>query len=196
MKDIVLASASKRRSMILSECGIDHKVVVSYADEHTGEGKEIYETVVENASKKAETVAKDVPKSIIIGADTLVVHDGTVLGKPKDEEVARAMLKNFSGSEIEVYTGLCVLDAMTGKKSSGYDKSDLVVTTLNDEDVEKYFRLLGPYDKAGGFSIEGVGSLIFDNISGSYFNILGLPMMKLAKLFREIGLDILDFIKI
>jgi septum formation protein len=61
---------------------------------------------------------------------------------------------------------------------------------------KKYFKLLGPYDKAGGFSIEGVGSLIFDNISGSYFNILGLPMIKLSKLFSEIGLDVLDFINV
>jgi len=81
------------------------------------------------------------------------------------------------------------------KKASGYDKSDISVRPISDAEAEKYFRLLGPYDKAGGFSIEGVGSLIFDDIRGSYFNILGLPMIKLAELFRETGFDILDFIE-
>lgn len=196
MKDIVLASASKRRSRILSECGIEHKVVVSYAEESADTGKEVHRIVVDNAAKKAETVALDVPRSIVIGSDTLVAHGNDILGKPKDEAVAQEMLKKFSGSNVEVYTGLCVIDAETGKKASGYDKSGLIVASLKEEEVEKFFRLLGPYDKAGGFSIEGVGSLIFDNITGSYFNILGLPMIKLRELFMEIDIDILDYIKI
>lgn len=194
MKSIILASASERRSRILSDCGIAHRVAVSYAEEVQDSAKEVHRTVIDNASKKAETIAIDVSKSIVVGADTLVVHGNDILGKPKDEEVAEEMLSKFSGSNIEVYTGLCVIDSDTGERASGYDKSGLVVSSLDAEEVKKYFKLLGPYDKAGGFSIEGVGSLIFDNISGSYFNILGLPMIKLAELFRELGLDILDFI--
>ncbi|MFC1570232.1 Maf family protein [Candidatus Omnitrophota bacterium] len=194
MKNIILASASERRSRILSDCGIDHKVAVSYAEETQEPGKEVYRTVIENASRKAEIIAIDVSKSIVVGADTLVVHGNNILGKPENEKVAKEMLSKFSGSNIEVYTGLCVIDSDTGERASGYDKSGLVVSSLNEEEVKKYFKLLGPYDKAGGFSIEGVGSLIFDNIAGSYFNILGLPMIKLADLFRELGLDILDFI--
>ncbi|MDP8299400.1 MAG: Maf family protein [Candidatus Tantalella remota] len=195
MKSIILASASERRSRILIECGIKHEVRVSNADENAGGDKSVYNIVVENASKKADVIVKDCKKSIVIGADTMVLHGETIIGKPADENEARGMLKEFSGTGIEVYTGLCVVDADGKRKVCGYDKSSLVVAALSEKDVDKYFKLLGPYDKAGGFSIEGVGSLIFDNIRGSYFNILGLPMMKLAELFHELGEDIAGYIQ-
>jgi septum formation protein len=195
MKRIVLASASERRSRILSECGIKHTVAVSGAAEDHLTGAHVSEIVVANALRKAEVVAADLPGSLVIGADTLVVHGEEIIGKPEDEEAARNMLEQFSGQKLEVYTGLCVMAQGADKKASGYDKSDISVRPISDAEAEKYFRLLGPYDKAGGFSIEGVGSLIFDDIRGSYFNILGLPMIKLAELFRETGFDILDFIE-
>jgi septum formation protein len=196
MKTIILASASLRRSRILAECGIDHEVRVSAADETAGEDKSVHDIVVENASKKADIIAKDCKRSIVIGADTLVLHGKTLIGKPADENEARGMLKKFSGTDIEVYTGLCVVNTDENRKVCGYEKSSLVVAALSENEVDKYFKLLGPYDKAGGFSIEGVGSLIFDNISGSYFNILGLPMMKLAELFKELGEDIAEYIEV
>ncbi len=193
--EIILASMSERRSRILTECGIIHKVVPSHTEERTGDSGDVSRVVVENAVKKAESVARDYPGAIVIGADTLVLHGDTVVGKPVDEDEALDMLKRFSGGEIEVYTGLCVRLMSRGKKSSGFEKSGLKVVELSDKEAEKYFRLLAPYDKAGGFSIEGVGSLLFDDIKGSYFNILGLPMEKLSGLFREIGEDIVNYIK-
>lgn len=195
MKRIILASASKRRSKILTECGIPHEVVVTGVEEKMDEDKELYNIVIDNASRKVDSLADKERNAVIIGADTLVMHDEDILGKPSGENAARKMLKKFSGQSIDVYTGLCVVDTQEDKKACGYEKSSLVVASLSDEEIEKYFKLLGPYDKAGGFSIEGVGSLIFDNIRGSYFNILGLPMMKLAGLFREVALDISSFIK-
>ena len=196
MHKIILASASERRSRILTECGIAHDVVVSGAEEKEAESSTVSEIVQFNAVAKAEAVVGKCPDSVVIGADTLVVHDDDVLGKPGDEDHARWMLKKFQGEKVEVYSGVCVINSSTGEKTAGYDKSELVVASLSDEEVEKLFRLLGPYDKAGGFSIEGVGSLLFDDIKGSYFNILGLSMMKLRQLFAEIGLDIADFINI
>ena len=186
MKEVILASASERRSRILSECGIKHEVIPSGVEEGSD--------VLENALKKAEKIASSMKNAVIIGADTLVEHDSDVLGKPNDEKTAKEMLVRFSGSNVEVYTGLCVIDADTKKIASGTAKSSISVALLSDERIEKYFKLLAPYDKAGGFSIEGAGSLIFDDIKGSYFNILGLPMIKLAELFSEIGEDILDYI--
>ena len=194
MKNIVLASASIRRSRILAECGIEHTVSISRIDEKMS-GDAVEKLVVWNAEMKAEAANTDGGEAVIIGADTLVVHGEEMIGKPDGEESARNMLKKFSGQEIEVYTGVCVIDTASGKKASGYDKSAISVRVISDGEIEKYFRLLGPYDKAGGFSIEGAGSLIFDNIRGSYFNILGLPMMKMAELFKEAGLDILDHIE-
>lgn len=195
MKEVILASASDRRSRILIDCGITHKVVPSGAAEDMAETGDTPGIVQGNAVRKARAVAEGAEGPVVIGADTLVAHGKDILGKPDNEDAARMMLKRFSGTDVEVYTGLCVIDTVTGKEASGVEKSSLTVVSLTDEEVEKYFRLLGPYDKAGGFSIEGVGSLLFDDIKGSYFNILGLPMMKLKQLFAEIDLDILEFIQ-
>ncbi|MEA3489262.1 MAG: Maf family protein [Candidatus Omnitrophota bacterium] len=196
MKEVVLASASERRSRILSDCGIPHRVLPSGAEERMDGDREVSETVRMNAEMKAETVASGEEQAVVIGADTLVVHGNEIIGKPHGEGAARKMLGDFSGGKVEVYTGLCVIDAASGKKAVGFEKSSLIVSKLSDDEIKRYFRLLGPYDKAGGFSIEGIGSLIFDDIRGSYFNILGLPMLKLKGLFEEIGLDILDFVKV
>ncbi|MFH1878989.1 MAG: Maf family protein [Candidatus Omnitrophota bacterium] len=194
-RDIILASASVRRAEILSSCGIKFRVVPSGAEEDLEQHRPVYETVQINALRKAETVASGEELSIVVAADTLVVYGGKVIGKPGSEEDARMLLKNFSGGEVEVCTGLCVIDSLKGAKAVGFEKSSLNVASLTDREVDRYFRLLGPYDKAGGFSIEGVGSIIFDNIRGSYFNILGLPMMKLKELFSEAGLDLLDYVE-
>ncbi|MBU1083625.1 MAG: nucleoside triphosphate pyrophosphatase [Candidatus Omnitrophota bacterium] len=192
MEKIILASASERRSRILAECGISHEVIRTGVKEISGGNMYIADIVCANAERKAETVTSD-GGSIIIGADTLVLNRGEIIGKPADETEARAVLGRLSGSEAEVYTGLCVIK--DGKRAVDFEKSSLKIVALNEEEIEKIFDLLGPYDKAGGFSIEGVGSLIFDNIEGSYFNILGLPMIKLGELFKKLGSDLLDHCK-
>jgi len=104
------------------------------------------------------------------------------------------MLKAMSGKTISVYTGLCVIDSKRKKMISGYERSKVTVKKIRPAEISRFFKLLGPYDKAGGFSIEGVGSFIFDDIKGSYFNVLGLPMAKLKELFEKIGADILKAI--
>jgi len=194
MRKIILASASKRRHEILLSCGIRHTVKPSGKKEISCKNVSIMEMVRKNAEIKAESVAARSKNAVVIGADTLVVHGSTIIGKPKDAKEAKGFLFKFSGSDIEVYTGLSVIDSSNGKKASAVEMSELKVARIDKKDIERYFDLLGPYDKAGGFSIEGVGSIIFDDIRGSYFNILGLPMMTLSGLFSEIGLDLLDFI--
>lgn len=193
MKEIILASASERRSRILSDCKIAHKVMPSNIEEDSSGEKAASEIVQSNAIAKARKIAEENKGSIIIGADTLVAHGASIIGKPGSEKAAKELLGKFSGEEVEVYTGLCVIDSSLEKEAAGFEKSTLLAERLSPKEIERYFRLLGPYDKAGGFSIEGAGSLIFDNIKGSYFNILGLPMIKLKNLFREVGLDILDY---
>ena len=195
MREIILASASERRSRILSECGIRHRVVPSGVEEMIGKSESIREIVQVNASKKAGKVALNEKKAVVIGADTLVVCGSEIIGKPEDERAAKELLRKFSGAEVEVYTGLCVYVPEEGLIVKGVQRSGLIVMTLTEKQVDKYFNLLGPYDKAGGFSIEGVGSLIFDDIKGSYFNILGLPMIKLGELFKKAGMDILDYVQ-
>jgi septum formation protein len=195
MRKIILASASKRRSEILSSCGIKHTVVPSRSEEFLDYPAHVSVIVQMNAIMKAEDVAEKYPDAVIIGADTLVLDGDKVIGKPRSEKEAKKLLKDFSGGELEVYTGVCVIDTGSSKKAAGVDMSAIKAATLAPKDVDKFFRLLGPYDKAGGFSIEGVGSMLFDNIIGSYFNILGLPMTELRDLFSEVDLDILDFVE-
>lgn len=194
-KKIVLASGSKRRSEILRSCRIRHKVVVSNAEEkshhHLGPAK----LALENARLKAETVAGRFKKGIILGVDTVVLFKQRIIGKPKNKLEARKLLQDFSGNRISVYTGICLIDQGRNKNISGFEKSKLNIRKIKDKDLNRYLKLLGPYDKAGGFSIEGAGSLIFDDVRGSYFNVLGLPMARLGDLFKGIGLDLLDFIR-
>ncbi|MBD3378847.1 MAG: septum formation protein Maf [Candidatus Omnitrophica bacterium] len=195
MKEIVLASASERRTRILDECGIRHRVVPSGAEEDSPEGMAAQDIVESNAVRKAAAVCEKEPEAIVIGADTLVVHGTDIIGKPSGAEAARNLLERFSGSVVEVCTGLCVIDHSNGRRASGTAVSDVTVLPLDREEGDRFFELMAPYDKAGGFTIEGVGSFLFDEIRGSYFNVLGLPMMRLRDLFADIGYEILDFVR-
>jgi len=191
---IILASGSRRRSAILNSCGIRHRVVVSGVKECADGKSPAYISMI-NARLKAEAVREKIKTGYIIGADTVVLLGKKIIGKPRNASHAKGMLKTMSGKTISVYTGVCIIDARTGKIAAGCECSLVNVKSIRPADIERYFRLLGPYDKAGGFSIEGAGSLIFDDIKGSYFNVLGLPMGKLDELFRRLDADILGFIR-
>ncbi len=191
---IILASASKRRSKILSSCGIRHRVVRSNVTE-IKKGKFPERIAMVNALLKAASVAKRFNSGYVIGADTVVKLGRSIMGKPLDEEHAKNMLKAMSGRTVFVYTGLCLVDAKRNKLIIDYEKSEVRVKKIGPGAFPKYFGLLGPYDKAGGFSIEGVGSFIFDDIKGSYFNVLGLPTLRLNHMFEKLGVDIFKFVK-
>jgi septum formation protein len=188
---IILASASKRRSKILKECGIKHRVIVSNATEKMDHGRGARYNVLHNARVKAEKIAAGQKEGYIIGADTVVVLGRQLIGKPTTKGEAKSFLKSFSGKTLLVYTGLCVIDAKKRKTAGGVDKSRVWVRKLTQGEIDRFVNVAGPHDKAGGFSIEGTGTFIFDNIKGSFYNILGLPMMKLDELFRELGVDLL-----
>ncbi|MFC1709440.1 Maf family protein [Candidatus Omnitrophota bacterium] len=188
---IILASKSKRRSKILKECGIAHKVVVSNAPEKMDHKKGAKFNVLHNSQAKAKKVAREYKHGFIIGADTIVLLGKRLIGKPKTKKEAKALLKAFSAKTILVYTGLCVIDAKRNKPVSGVDVAKVHVRKLSPKDIEKFVKVAGPHDKAGGFSIEGPGAFIFDDIEGSFYNILGLPLMKLNELFKKLGADLL-----
>ena len=193
--NIILASNSKRRHEILTSCGIRHKVVPSKAVEYMSVSRLPEQVVMINARIKAETVARKIKSGYVIGADTVVLLGNKIIGKPRNASHAKKMLKEMSGKTIGVYTGLCVIDVKKENLVSDYERSLVTVKKLKDKEIPKYFKLLGPYDKAGGFSIEGAGSFIFDNIKGSYFNVLGLPTAKLKEMFEKLGVSILKEIR-
>ena len=188
---IILASASKRRSKILKECGIPHKVVISNVPEKMDHKRGAGFNVLHNARVKAKKIAGRYRQGFIIGADTVVLLGKRLIGKPKTRKEAISLLNAFSAKTILVYTGLCVIDVKKGKSASGIDVSKVHVRRLSREKQDKFIKISGPYDKAGGFSIEGPGAFIFDNIEGSFYNVLGLPVMKLYKLFEKLGVDFL-----
>ena len=195
MKRIILASQSKRRSAILSSCGIPHIIIHSRVKEihkSTGNPRRV---VMHNARIKCESVARKRKAAIILGVDTMVLFKGRLIGKPSDKNEAKKMLRDFSGRRLLVYSGLHLMDPASGKSATTSDMTRLKIRRIPKKDIEKYFTLWGPYDKAGGFSIEGVGSIVFDDINGSYYNVLGLPMAKVQELFQKIGLDLLDFVR-
>ncbi|PIP67970.1 MAG: septum formation protein Maf [Candidatus Omnitrophica bacterium CG22_combo_CG10-13_8_21_14_all_43_16] len=189
--NIILASGSKRRREILASCGIKHKVVPSNAVEYMTISRLPEQVAMINARIKAEAVAKKFKSGYVIGADTVVLLGKKIIGKPKNASHAKKMLKEMSGKTISVYTGLCVVDVEEESIISDYEKSLVTVKKLKTREIPAYFKLLGPYDKAGGFSIEGAGSFIFDDIKGSYFNVLGLPTARLKEMFEKLGVSIL-----
>ncbi|MFA5068620.1 MAG: Maf family protein [Candidatus Omnitrophota bacterium] len=192
MKAVILASGSKKRSQILSSCGIRHKVYITNAEEAHLQNRSARWNVMENAGRKALACAKIYKNNIIIAADTLVVLDKKLIGKPKNKDEAKKLFYSFSGRKLTVCTGLCVMDTAAAKKVCGAETSYLYARRLLRHEFGRYFESLKPYDKAGGFSIEGIGSFLYDDIRGSYFNILGLPMGCLKDLFNKAGLEILD----
>lgn len=189
---IILASSSKARSRILRQCGIPHTVMISRAQEIMDSKKGPRYNVRINAQKKARLIAKKVNDGIVIGADTLVLLKKQLIGKPRSQREIQTLLKALSGKTITLYTGLCLIDTKCKKTASAITVTTIQVKHLTNQEVNKFLIKSGPYDKAGGFSIEGVGSFIFDDIVGSYFNVLGLPTITLNKLFKKLNINLLD----
>lgn len=175
---IVLASASPRRSELLAAAGVDFEIVVSPAEEiHDASLKP--DVLCElNAGLKAEAVASVRPDATIIGADTLVFIDDLPLGKPKDLEEAREMLRRLSGRTHQVCTGVCVIRP-GGEKILFHDLTDVTFLELDDAAIEGYFSLVNPLDKAGAYGIQEHGERIISGISGNFDNVMGLPVDKL-----------------
>lgn len=188
---IILASASERRSRILSEYGIPHRIVVSGVREIIDTKKGAGDNALFNASLKTNAVAKRFKSGYVIGADTVVLSGKHLIGKPQTKQEARSLLKEFSGKTISVWTGLCVTDIKRQKTVKAVVTSKVKVRKLTPAILNRFLKVAGPFDKAGGFSIEGVGSFIFDNIEGSFYNVLGLPTGKLYELFGRLGVDLL-----
>ena len=189
MSEIILASASPRRRELMANMGLDFRVVVSDADEESVDSSVppgIY--VQELALLKAAAVAKTVmdnKDAIIISADTIVVKDGVILGKPQDAEDAKRMLKSLSGSSHNVYTGFCVMrlsDAITVCKDVS---TEVVFRELDDEKIERYISTGECMDKAGSYGIQGLGAMLVSHIVGDYFNVVGLPVSELADVLEK-----------
>lgn len=191
MKKIILGSGSPRRKELLSQIGVPFEVRVS-------EKEEIYtqtipkEIVKELALMKAENVASELPakNTIVIGADTVVVHQDQILGKPKDEQDAFRMIQSLQGEMHQVYTGVAILNFDgDGEKTviSHAVETRVSVNPMSEEEIWKYVQSKEPMDKAGAYGIQGKFSAFIEKIEGDYFNVVGLPVSYVYQMLKQLG---------
>lgn len=176
---MILASASPRRRELLNLAGFEFEVITSSVDEVVDPSLPPYELVVSLARQKACDVAKKNTNRTVIGADTVVVLDGKVLGKPKNEQDAVDMLKALSGKTHEVYTGVCVVKG--SKSKDFYECTKVKFCELTDEQIKSYVATGEPMDKAGSYGIQGKGCVLVEGIEGDYFNVVGFPVSRFCR---------------
>jgi len=184
---LVLASASPRRALILRALGVRFRVVVSGADETVARGEEAGAAAERLARLKAAAVARSEPPPIL-GADTVVVCEGRMLGKPASPDEARQMLRRLSGRTHEVVTGLCLV-APQGTRS-GIERTAVTFGPMSPEEIDWYVAGGEPMDKAGAYHVDGKGALFVSSVTGSPSNVSGLPVRLFLRLAREAGLDL------
>ena len=186
MIPIVLASRSPRRRALLNALGIEVDVRVSDVEE-SAEGPPEALTV-RNAVAKREGVARCLEKpALVIAADTVVVLEDRILGKPADLEEATAMLSRLSGKSHRVVTGLAVVNTETGETAEGVEATKVTFRELTPEYIARFVDAVRPLDRAGAYTVDGPGSLLVAQYDGCYHNVLGLPLVCLDRLMHALG---------
>lgn len=185
---LILASASPRRAELLQKIGVSFEVIPSKVREVIVQPTDPLEYVLKIAEEKAKYVAKMVKEGVVLGADTIVILDKTVLGKPKGDEGAFQILKSLEGRWHEVVTALFLIRVPEGRKVSGWEVTRVKFRPLFPEEIEAYIKTGEPFDKAGGYGIQGYGALLVERIEGCFYNVMGLPLVKLIKLLK--GLEV------
>ncbi len=180
MGKIILASNSPKRREILGNF-IDFNVISKEIQEIKDDSFLPWTTVTALAFEKGIEVAKEYEDKIVLSADTLVELDGKLLGKPKNREDARVMIKSLSGKTHNVYTGYAIFKLSQKIKYVSYDKSSVKFYDLSDDEIEKYLDTDEYKDKAGAYGIQGKGSLLVEKIEGDFFNIVGFPIGKINR---------------
>jgi len=181
---LVLASASPRRQELISVITKDFIVCPANTDESYDENVPVSSVPELLAVRKAAVVSKDYPDDTVLGFDTSVIVDGKILGKPTDFEDAKRMLNLLSGKTHQVITGCAIFKK--GKTLSFSQTTDVTFYPLSEKEIEDYVATLEPMDKAGGYGIQGYGSLLVKEINGDFFNVVGLPVGKLNKMLKRI----------
>ena len=189
MKKIILASGSPRRREILAGAGLDFDVYISGADESSvsPDGITFGVYVQELALLKARDAAKSIDgkDNIIISADTVVVCDGEIMGKPKDRQDAFSMLKKLSGKCHSVFTGICVWRTKDAFSVCSAVETKVKFKELSDEKINSYISTGESDDKAGAYAVQGRGAALVEKIDGDYLNIVGLPLLKLLEILEN-----------
>ncbi len=173
-RKLILASASPSRKMLLEQAGLDFEVVVSGVDETVPSDYTPAQTVEALAQRKGQAVQALRPEAPIIAADSVVSIDGLILGKPKDDEAAKATLRRLSGRTHELITGVCLL--INGRMDLFHQVTRVTFYPLTEEEIAEYVALGESRGRAGAYGIEGIGVVLVQSIQGDYPNIVGLPV--------------------
>ncbi|HTZ47388.1 MAG TPA: Maf family protein [Verrucomicrobiae bacterium] len=185
---LILASASPRRAQILRDAGVSFSVLSSAVDETPYPHESPQQMVQRLADAKAELVAaRAVGPAILIAADTIVVLDGQILGKPRSTEDARRMLELFSGRTHSVVTGVTVLRLPEMERRQFVETTLVTFAQLSRDEISRYLSTDEPYDKAGAYAIQGHAGRYISRIEGCYFNVVGLPLARLVATLQELG---------
>lgn len=180
----ILASKSPRRSKLLKQLGFDFKVEHSNAREVSGKIPHI--SVRTNAQRKSRTASVKYEDRIIISADTVVYLEKKILNKPRNLKEAAKYLRMLSGKKHVVYTGVNIVNNITGRQKYGHEKTVVEFRNLTDEEINYYVRKHRPLDKAGAYGIQDdFGCLFIAKITGDYYNVVGLPLVKMYKLIQS-----------
>ncbi|KJS12343.1 MAG: septum formation inhibitor Maf [Peptococcaceae bacterium BRH_c8a] len=190
MPHIYLASSSPRRREILELIKLPHTVLAIDVDETLPPGMTAPEQVESLSRRKADYAARQLPGGVVIAADTVVVLDGEVLGKPEDETMAMDMLERLQGHTHEVFTGATVWDISGGRFVTGHDHTFVDMRPVGRDELLRYIATGEPMDKAGAYGIQGLGSVFITGIRGCYFNVMGLPVYKLTRMLKELDIDV------
>lgn len=185
-KQIVLASQSPRRRELLEGIGLDfitHPSKFEEKDTHISPE----ELALHNAMGKAQGVSRHYKDALIIGVDTVVAFNEHFLGKPKDKEDHKRILRILSNTTHKVISAICIIDTRSKKNVTAIETTLVTVDKLDESDIEAYVNSGEGDDKAGGYAIQGIGCLFCSKIEGDYFNVVGLPMYRLRKLLKEFG---------
>lgn len=177
-KRLILASASPRRAELLELLGLEFEVIESHLDEKN----EFYTVpevhVLELAHKKASKVAENINSGLVVGADTIVVIDDTIIGKPINNTEAQEMLQRLSGRGHTVYTGFAIIEHPSGKAVSEYERTEVFFRDLTKSEIEHYVENDNPLDKAGAYGIQDQSAIFVDRVQGCFYNVVGFPVTK------------------
>ncbi len=183
----ILASASPRRLELLKSMGFNFSVVPSGVDEKFLEGESVSEHVMRLSREKALAVADRNPEAWVLGADTVVIIDTEVLGKPGSKEEAREMIMRLSGKKHRVLTGFSVVRTSVNVVKSDLVESSVYFKEVSSDELEWYIGTEEPYDKAGGYAVQGKAASFVREIRGSYTNVIGLPLSEVVAVLKEVG---------
>ena len=179
MDTIILASSSPRRKRLMLEAGFKFEIIVSDAEEISDKFMIPWDLTVQNAQIKASPIAQNNQEKIVIGADTVVSLDNEIFGKPSDMEEAVKMLARLSGRTHIVTTGVCIIQKE--KNETFYVNTEVTFKPLSGKEISQYVKVINPLDKAGAYAAQDHGELIIEKYTGSFTNVVGLPMSEVKE---------------